>query len=258
MFRHPKAREVAGLLVMAFALLSLVSLISFSPQDPSFFHYASREEAARNFGGLAGAHLAGDFLGILGIAAFLLPPALFWVGFALLSGGSLGVRIVGIVGFVLLVTSTCLLLTMLEHEGFDLSFRGVQPGGFLGGLFFHTLRPVLGHFGLYLMTLTGILLFLVLVSQGSLVGLIRSIREVAAWLGRHTARLFSAARRWVTTASSQKALVPAQEEPHRERPTRTAPPKKVQDGAGETSMRVRRVPRAREEHALPPLSLLDA
>jgi S-DNA-T family DNA segregation ATPase FtsK/SpoIIIE len=220
MFRHPKAREVAGLLVMAFALLSLVSLISFSPQDPSFFHYASREEAARNFGGLAGAHLAGDFLGILGIAAFLLPPALFWVGFA--------------------------------------PFRGVQPGGFLGGLFFHTLRPVLGHFGLYLMTLTGILLFLVLVSQGSLVGLIRSIREVAAWLGRHTARLFSAARRWVTTASSQKALVPAQEEPHRERPTRTAPPKKVQDGAGETSMRVRRVPRAREEHALPPLSLLDA
>ncbi|MGH7473214.1 MAG: DNA translocase FtsK 4TM domain-containing protein, partial [Candidatus Methylomirabilales bacterium] len=34
-FRHPKAREVTGLLVTASALLLLVSLVSFSPHDPS-------------------------------------------------------------------------------------------------------------------------------------------------------------------------------------------------------------------------------
>ncbi|MFQ5961416.1 MAG: DNA translocase FtsK 4TM domain-containing protein, partial [Candidatus Methylomirabilales bacterium] len=165
LLRHSKSREVVGLLVMAFALLSLVSLISFSPHDPSFFHYTSQKEAARNFGGLVGAHLAGGLLGIVGIAAFLLPPALFWVGFALVSGGKLQLRTVGVVGFGLLLTSTCLLVTLLEHEGFELAFRGVQPGGFLGALLFHALRPALGRFGLYLTTLTGILLFGVLVSQ---------------------------------------------------------------------------------------------
>lgn len=256
-WRHPKSREVAGLLVMAFALLSLVSLISFSPHDPSSFYYSSREEAARNFGGLVGAHLAGDLLGIVGIAAFLLPPALFWAGFALVSGGRLRLRNVGVAGFLLLLMSTCLLLTLLEHEGFDLAFRGVRPGGFLGAQLFGALRPALGRFGLYLMTLTGMLLCVVLVSQGSLVGLVRSLREIVAWLGRYLARIVSTGRRWVAAASTQEALVPAQEEPCRERPTRIPAPKRVQESVGEASLTIRRVPKTGEGHAVPPLALLD-
>jgi len=256
--RHPKAREVVGLLLMAFALLILVSLISFSPSDPSFFHYASHKEAAHNFGGLVGAHLAGDLLGIVGVTAFLLPPALFWVGFVLVSGGSLKPWTVGIAGFVLLLTSTCLLLTMLEHEGFDPSFRGVQAGGFLGVLLFHAFRPALGRFGLYLAILTGILLFLVLVSQGSLVGLVRSFREIFTWLGRHLTSFFAAARTWVPAASPQDAMVPAQEALPRERPTRTPPRKRIEEGDGEASVAMRRVSKEMEAHELPSPSLLDA
>ncbi len=242
---------------MAFALLSLVSLISFSPYDPSFFHYTSQKGAARNFGGLVGAHLAGDLLGVVGIAAFLLPPALFWVGFALVSGGKLQLRTVGVVGFGLLLTSTCLLLTLLEHESFELAWRGVEPGGFLGVLLFDALRPALGRFGMYLTTLTGILLFGVLVSQGSLVGLIRSLREIIAWLGRHLARIFAATRRWVAAASMQEAIVPARKAPRPERPVRSPPPKRVQESAEEAPVTMRRVPKAREDHTLPPLALLD-
>ncbi len=257
-FRHPKTREVAGLLVMALALLLLVSLISFSPRDPSFFHYATREESARNFGGLVGAHLAGDVLSIMGIAAFLVPAALLWAGFALVSGGRLRVRTIGVVGFVLLLTSTCLLLTLLETEGFDLAFRGVRPGGFLGVLLFQALHPALGHFGLYLVTLTGILLFVVLVSQGSVIGIIRSFQEILVWVGRHCHGFVATARKWVTAASRQEALVPVQEEPRRERPRRTPPPKRGHHGNGEAAVPVRRVQRSREDHELPPLSLLDA
>lgn len=257
-FRHPKAKEVAGLLVMALALLSLVSLVSFNPYDPSFFHYATHAEPARNFGGLVGAHLAGDLLGIMGIAAFLLPPALFWVGFALVSGGRVRLRAVGIVAFVLLLTSTCLLLTMLEHEGANLAFRGVQSGGLLGVLLFHALHPALGRFGLYLTALTGILLVVVLVSQGSVVGLIRSFQEIIIWLGRHLARFFTTARRRLTVVRAQEILVPVQDEPLRERPTRTPPPKRVQHAAGEASKTIRKAARATEDHELPPLALLDA
>ncbi|MFQ5961805.1 MAG: DNA translocase FtsK, partial [Candidatus Methylomirabilales bacterium] len=178
--------------------------------------------------------------------------------FALVSGGKLQLRTVGVVGFGLLLTSTCLLLTLLEHEGFERAWRGVEPGGFLGALLFHALHPALGRFGLYLTILTGILLFGVLVSQGSLVGLIRSFREIIAWLGRHLARIFAAARRWVAAASTQEAMVPAREAPRRERPTRTPPPKRVQESAEEAPVAMRRVPKTREDHALPPLALLDA
>jgi len=131
LFRHPKTKEVLGLLVMAFALLLLVSLLSFSPKDPSFFHYDSRGGAVRNFGGLVGAHLAGDLFRILGVVAFLLPLALFWVGFSLMSRRRLQARTFRVVGFLLLLGSTCLLLSLLEQEGFLPAFRGEHPGGFV-------------------------------------------------------------------------------------------------------------------------------
>jgi S-DNA-T family DNA segregation ATPase FtsK/SpoIIIE len=257
-FRHPKAREVTGLLVTASALLLLVSLVSFSPHDPSFFHYVSREEAPRNFGGLVGAHVAGDLLGIVGVAAFLFPPALFWLGFVLIVGGSREPRAVEVVGFFCLLISTCLLFSLLQHQGIVTSFQGGQPGGFLGALLFHVLRPALGPFGLYLATLTGMLLCVILISQGSFVGLIRSLREIVAWLGSGLAGLFQSARRAIPAAPLPEGQVGRRERPRRERPPRIAPPETPQDGAGEALGTTRRVAREPGEHELPPLSLLDA
>ncbi|MFQ5846391.1 MAG: DNA translocase FtsK [Candidatus Methylomirabilales bacterium] len=255
--RHPKTREIAGLLLMAFALLLLVSLLSFNPQDPSFFHYGSREEAARNFGGLLGAHLAGDLLGIVGIAAFLLPVALFWFGFALVSGGSLQPRAVEVVGFVLLLTSTCLLLSLLEHEGFVSPFQGEQPGGFLGALLFRALRPALGTFGLYLATLTGMLLFVVLVSQESFVGLMGSLQEIVGWLGRRLARMVRRAQIRIRPVPAADAPARQQDRPPREKPTRAPRPERTQEAAAEAPMAIRRIAKDTPEHAMPPLSLLD-
>lgn len=256
--RHPKAKEVLGLLLMAFALLLLVSLVSFSPRDPSFFHYVSQDEAVRNFGGLLGAHLAGDLLAIMGAAAFLVPLALFWIGFGLVGGRSSQPRTIEVVGFFLLLISTCLLLTLLEHEGFVASFQGAQPGGFVGALLLHELRPALGLFGLYLITLTGMLLVLVLVSQGSFIGLVRSVREIFVWAGIRLGRLVRAVRAWIPEMPPQKVAEPLQERPPRERAIRTARQKTVQDVGEEVPVTHRRIPADTATHELPPLSLLDA
>jgi S-DNA-T family DNA segregation ATPase FtsK/SpoIIIE len=257
-FRHPKAREVIGLLVTASALLLLVSLVSFSPHDPSFFHYVSREEAPRNFGGVVGAHAAGDLLGVVGVAAFLFPPALFWLGFTLIVGGSRQPRAVEVVGFFCLLISTCLLFSLLQQQGIVASFRGMQPGGFLGVLLFHGLRPALGPFGPYLATLTGMLLCVILISQGSFVGLIRSLREIVAWLGSGLAGLLQSVRSMIPTAPSPEVQVGRRHRPRRERPPRSAPSESPQDGAGEALGTPRRAARETGEHELPPLSLLDA
>ncbi|MFQ5881998.1 MAG: DNA translocase FtsK 4TM domain-containing protein [Candidatus Methylomirabilales bacterium] len=256
--RHPKAIEVVGLLLMAFALLLLVSLLSFSPHDPSFFHYRSREGAVRNFGGLVGAHLAGDLLGILGITTFLLPPALFLVGFGLVGRRGPQPRPLRIVGSFLLLLSVCLLMTLLEQDGFLLPFRGEQLGGFLGGAFTRVLRPVLGPFGLYLATLTGLLLFLVLVSQESLIGLIRSLREIFTWLGQGLIRFLQSVRPSVLAKPMKKALVVRQEKPPRERPARITSSEGVQESPREESLAVRRMPKGDKGYEFPPLSLLDS
>ncbi|MFQ5656190.1 MAG: DNA translocase FtsK [Candidatus Methylomirabilales bacterium] len=255
-FRSPKAKEIVGLLLMAFALLLLVSLLSFSPQDPSFFHYASRGGPVRNFGGSFGAHLAGGLLVIFGVSAFLLPAALFWIGFALVARRSPSPGIFHVVGFLLLLISACLLLSLLEHKNGLPPFRREQPGGFLGEMLFTTLRPTLGLFGLYLTALTGVLLFLVLVSQVSFIGLIRSIQEILAWLGRRITWLFQSVWAWVAARFSQEAPVPRQDRPPR-RPTRTARPEGVRDPAREDLMVAHAVARESDGHELPPLSLLD-
>ncbi len=256
--RHPKTKEVLGLLFMAFALLLLVSLLSYSPQDPSFFHYVPRGGAVQNFGGLVGAHLAGDLLGILGVTAFLLPPALFGVGFSLVSRRRLQHQTVRVIGFFLLLGSTCLLLTLLEQEGFLSAFRQEPTGGFIGVVLFHKLRPTLGPFGLYLTTLTGILLFLVLVSQGSFIGLIRSVQEIFLWLGRRALTLVSTLRTWIRAKPARNVLVTRQDRATRERPVRTAHPEGIQDRPREESVTVQRIPQDMDGYEPPPLALLEA
>ena len=192
--RNPKAKEVAGVLLMAFALLFLVSLLSFDPQDPSFFHYVSREARIHNVGGKIGAHLSGDLLGILGIAAFLLPPFLFLIGFSMVGQRHVPSLSFRLLTLVPLLFSTCLLMSLLEGDGLLSPFRGERLGGFLGEALTLRLRPALGTFGLYLTTLTGFLIFFILVSQDSLRGLTHSLQEILKWLGRSLAGLLPARR----------------------------------------------------------------
>ncbi|MFI5342063.1 MAG: DNA translocase FtsK 4TM domain-containing protein, partial [Candidatus Methylomirabilales bacterium] len=57
-FRHDKTREAIGVLAMAAAILTLASLATYDPRDPSFFNYASvsaLERQIRNAVGRAGA-----------------------------------------------------------------------------------------------------------------------------------------------------------------------------------------------------------
>lgn len=256
--RHPKTKEALGLLFMAFALLLLVSLLSFNPQDPSFFHYISHGGEVRNFGGQVGAHLSGDLLGILGVAAFFIPPALFWVGFSLVSRRRLDHGTFRLVGFLLLLGSSCLLLSLLSQEGFVPAFRGQPSGGFVGILLFHALRPTLGPFGLYLTTLTGMLLFLVLVSQGSFLGLVRSLREIFAWLRQRLATLFQILRARLPAKPPEKAQVFRQDRPSRSRTVRATRREGIQDPVQEELVTIPPIRREREEFELPSLSLLEA
>ncbi len=256
--RHPKVKEVLGLLCMAFALLLLVSLLSFHPRDPSFFHYVSGGEPVRNFGGLVGAHLAGNFFGMLGVAAFLVPPTLFWVGFSLVSRRRLEHRTFRFAGFVFLLGSSCLLLSVLAQEGFLPAFRGQHPGGFVGILLFHALLPTLGPFGLYLTTVTGMLLFLVLVSQGSFLGLMRSLREIGVWLRRRLAVLLQSPRTWLSAQPPDKAPVFRQDRPSRERAVRATRRAGTFDPAREEPGTIPSMRKDTAGYELPPLSLLEA
>lgn len=78
-----KAEELLGIVLLTVALLLLASLASYHPQDPSLFHASSDPARVHNLVGQVGAHAAALSLGLLGLAAFLLPLFLVAAGWRL-------------------------------------------------------------------------------------------------------------------------------------------------------------------------------
>lgn len=69
--------EIGSILVFAFALFALTSLATYHPADPSFFTATNAKVA--NACGRVGAYIASGFFECFGIAAFLVPAALFFI-----------------------------------------------------------------------------------------------------------------------------------------------------------------------------------
>ena len=65
-------KEIAGILLFFLVVLTLVSLLSYSPEDPSINNAADVVEI-HNLFGLLGAHLSGLLIGLFGLGAFWIP-----------------------------------------------------------------------------------------------------------------------------------------------------------------------------------------
>lgn len=65
-------KEIGGILLFFLVVLTLVSLMSYSPADPSI-HNATSGNQIHNLFGLIGAHLSGFLIGLFGLGAFWIP-----------------------------------------------------------------------------------------------------------------------------------------------------------------------------------------
>ena len=65
-------KEIAGILLFFLVVLTLVSLLSYSPMDPSIHNVAGGGEI-HNLFGLIGSHLSGFLIGLFGLGAFWIP-----------------------------------------------------------------------------------------------------------------------------------------------------------------------------------------
>ena len=65
-------KEIIGIFLFFLVIFTLISLVSYSPDDPSI-HNAKASGNIENLFGLFGAHLAGVLVGLFGIGAFWIP-----------------------------------------------------------------------------------------------------------------------------------------------------------------------------------------
>ena len=151
---NPRLSEMAGMLVWIAALGMLLSLLSYSPQDPSA-SVAAGPGQARNWMGFPGAYSADLVLQVFGLVGFLLPVWLAKVGWnriRQLEGGDLLRRFVGV---ALLTTVLCSVLHIFGRpvDSFlpDRWHQTVKSGGTFGKVLAESSMSVLNVGGTILL-----------------------------------------------------------------------------------------------------------
>src|SRR4030067_977994 len=126
--------EIWGLVCFASGLLVFASLISFSPDDPSF-NSVSTSNNVKNLAGLFGSYISDIIFTLVGGAAYLIPFVLFLAGWKKFKREEASYK-GRVIGFCMLLLSLPTFLH-LHLERISLSIKGSIPaGGIAGGMIF--------------------------------------------------------------------------------------------------------------------------
>ena len=154
--KHRHLNELFGVVWMAAALLLLLCLLSYSPQDHSLNTAGlarlpdSQAEQTANWVGVAGSYTADLFLQAFGFVAFILPPFLALLGWHLLRSRAMPSPRQKFLGVVLLVSSLTAMLGLFEELP---KTYGVFPaGGLTGTLLASAMVSVLNFTGALVVT----------------------------------------------------------------------------------------------------------
>ena len=123
-------REITGILLFFLVILTLISLCSYSPADPSI-NNARAAGDIHNFFGLFGAHLAGIFIGLFGLGAFWIPILLLLTSLHIFGGHSAKAIILTITGGIILMITTGSMLA-LKHNHIIVFGSKFSSGGIIG------------------------------------------------------------------------------------------------------------------------------
>jgi S-DNA-T family DNA segregation ATPase FtsK/SpoIIIE len=158
--------EILGVALFAVALLWMIALVSYSPNDPAwFFNNVERTDVA-NFAGRVGAFLAVMSLQLLGYAAYVAPIVLGAAGWHAFWCHKVEAPNTKMVGAGLLILCVAALVA-LAASAFDASARPFPAGGVVGELIARGLATYLNRTGAAILLLALLALSVILSTQFS-------------------------------------------------------------------------------------------
>jgi S-DNA-T family DNA segregation ATPase FtsK/SpoIIIE len=172
-----RLNEVLGFVFLAMGLLVLFSLVSYSTYDPSW-NTATIRTRPQNLAGYVGSYLSDLLLQTFGLSALLIPVGVFVLGWKWIRSEAIVDPGVKLAGFLLLGASLCAGL----GEGPALHAFGLPTSGLVGMLFAQALIRGLNRAGAVLVTLTGMVVSVYLVSTFTLSVLQGWLAAPIAWL----------------------------------------------------------------------------
>ncbi|HJL73164.1 MAG TPA: DNA translocase FtsK [Nitrospinaceae bacterium] len=179
-------RDFLGIATLAFSLFAIVSLVTYSPADPSMNTSFSSQAAVTNSGGLVGAYISDGLAQLFGSGAFFFPLITLIMGWALIRGKEFHHWPLRLGSGIFLLIGLCALCSVQFNT--DPVFKNsVQVGGLTG--------ETLGRFLVIWFSTIGATIFLVTLVFASLLAMtgtnVNSMLELAAKLaGTYAGKLF--------------------------------------------------------------------
>ncbi len=147
--KDARPRPVAGFLLLAVAVLTLVALLDYSPEQ---FHTTDAED---NLVGKFGVYFAVYSYQLVGLSALLMPLYLLWGSYMYFFSERHKVDKIKIGAIVLGLVSSAGFFDALDISNLNLDKFTNGSGGYFGGLLFSDLlEDGLGHFGGFLILIT--------------------------------------------------------------------------------------------------------
>jgi len=123
--------ELIGLSLITISILLLISLLSYSPEDPNFIF--PENTIINNLMGLKGSYVSDLFFQSFGLISILIPISYFFTGINILISKTLLIIIENTFLIVIYTFFGCLFFTAFHEKSFWLIING--NNGFLGNLF---------------------------------------------------------------------------------------------------------------------------
>ncbi len=108
-------KEIYGIIIFFLVVFTLISLLSYSPVDPSI-NNSSAAGQIHNLFGVVGAHVSGFLIGLFGLGAFWIPVLLLLVSIHFFGNHSNRAVFLTLAGGVVLVIVTGSLLSMRQNH----------------------------------------------------------------------------------------------------------------------------------------------
>ncbi len=123
-------KELIGILLFFLVVFTLISLLSYSPYDPSI-NNAKASGEVNNLFGVVGSNIAGIIVALFGMASFIIPAAILFVSIRFFGNYNGRIIIVTLTGGFLLVVTTASLLAFHEND-FTIFGNDFSAGGIIG------------------------------------------------------------------------------------------------------------------------------
>jgi S-DNA-T family DNA segregation ATPase FtsK/SpoIIIE len=208
-----------AVVLLAAAMLLLLSILTYDPRDPSWSLAGSTQEA-KNLIGVVGSHLSDFFLQLFGLTSLLIPILLTLIAARAFFSEEAAIPGRKVLGAMLLLIAASGFLALFPNLGIGLVERYSSNGGAVGYLIEVSLVGLLNSIGAAIVLTVATLLTLMLtmeISLGPIVAWVNSAREARAEKNKGKPSMIHRVAQWWNERAERRAQAAEERRLSRER-----------------------------------------